>query len=242
MSGAKFTIEENPANARLPESDYRRWAIRVGMGAIKNVGLGAVEMMIAEREANGPFKSLDDFCERVDLRHVNRLMGMRSIPIHGHRLHLDGIGSMFPYCFGFGEQAYQGYRPSLRQVAMVDDQPVTIAGLEVIPFAMSHGSAGRTTGFRIGGLGYLTDLKELPPSADAHLRGLDLLVLDMLREAPHETHLCWAEAQAMIARLRPRRTVLTHMGHEVRYAEWEPRLPAGVVMARDGLRLPFAPR
>jgi len=177
-----------------------------------------------------------------DLRHVNRLMGMRSIPIHGHRLHLDGIGSMFPYCFGFGEQAYQGYRPSLRQVAMVDDQPVTIAGLEVIPFAMSHGSAGRTTGFRIGGLGYLTDLKELPPSADAHLRGLDLLVLDMLREAPHETHLCWAEAQAMIARLRPRRTVLTHMGHEVRYAEWEPRLPAGVVMARDGLRLPFAPR
>jgi DNA polymerase-3 subunit alpha len=72
MSGAKFTIEQNPANAHLPESDYRRWAIRVGMGAIKNVGLGAVEIMIAEREANGPFKSLDDFCERVDLRHVNR--------------------------------------------------------------------------------------------------------------------------------------------------------------------------
>lgn len=71
-SGTKFTIEENPTSAHLPEGDYRRWAIRVGMGAIKNVGLGAVEMMIAEREANGPFSSLDDFCERVDLRHVNR--------------------------------------------------------------------------------------------------------------------------------------------------------------------------
>jgi len=67
-------------------------------------------------------------------------------------------------------------------------------------------------------------------------------VLDMLREAPHETHLCWAEAQAIIARLRPRATVLTHMGYEVRYAEWEARLPAGVTMARDGLRLPFATR
>ncbi|MDQ4078649.1 MAG: DNA polymerase III subunit alpha [Chloroflexota bacterium] len=71
-SGAKFTIEENPEKADLPEDDYRRWAIRVGLGAIKNVGLGAVEAILAEREANGPFKSLDDFCERVDLRYLNR--------------------------------------------------------------------------------------------------------------------------------------------------------------------------
>jgi len=177
-----------------------------------------------------------------DLRHVNRLMGMRSIPIYGDREHLEALGAMFPYCFGFGEQAYQGYRPTLRQVALIDDEPLVIAGLTVIPFAMSHGPAGRTTGFRCGGLGYLTDLKDLPAAADAHLQELDLLVLDMLREAPHETHLCWAEAQAIIARLRPRATVLTHMGYEVRYAEWEARLPAGVTMARDGLRLPFATR
>ena len=177
-----------------------------------------------------------------DLRHINRLMGQRSIPIHGERDHLESLGAMFPYCFGFGEQAHQGYRPTLRQVALVDDETVDIAGLPVTPFAMSHGPAGRTTGFRCGGLGYLTDLKELPAAADAHLQGLDLLVLDMLREAPHETHLCWAEALAIISRLRPRRTVLTHMGHEVRYAEWESRLPADVTMAHDGLRLPFAAR
>ena len=177
-----------------------------------------------------------------DLRHVNRLMGMRSIPIHAERGHLEMVGATFPYCFGFGEQAYQGYRPALRQVELIDDERCLIAGLPVTPFAMSHGPAGRTTGFRCGGLGYLTDLKELPAAADGHLQDLDLLVLDMLREAPHETHLCWSEAQAVISRLRPRRTVLTHMGHEVRYAEWESRLPVGVIMARDGLRLPFAAR
>ncbi len=71
-SGAKFTIEENPDKAHLPQSDYRRWAIRVGMGAIKNVGLGAVEAILAERDARGPFASLDDFCDRVDLRQLNR--------------------------------------------------------------------------------------------------------------------------------------------------------------------------
>ena len=47
-------------------------AILYGLGAIKGVGRGAVEAMIAEREANGPYRSLRDFCRRVDLEKVNR--------------------------------------------------------------------------------------------------------------------------------------------------------------------------
>ena len=39
--------------------------IRFGLAAIKNVGRGAVEQIVQEREANGPFKTLDDFCERM---------------------------------------------------------------------------------------------------------------------------------------------------------------------------------
>jgi DNA polymerase-3 subunit alpha len=46
--------------------------IRFGLVAVKNVGEGAVEAIVAERVANGPFKSLHDFCERVDLRKVNK--------------------------------------------------------------------------------------------------------------------------------------------------------------------------
>jgi len=45
--------------------------IRLGLGAIKNVGKAA-EIIIAAREAKGPFKSLFDLCERVDLRLVNK--------------------------------------------------------------------------------------------------------------------------------------------------------------------------
>jgi len=83
------------------------------------------------------------------------------------------------------------------------------------------------------------DLKELPVSADAYLQDIDLLVLDMLREQEHSTHLNWNEAQAIIARLRPRRTVLTHMGYEVHYRDWQTRLPAGVEMAYDGFTTTF---
>lgn len=49
-----------------------RRAIRFGLAAVKNVGEGAMETVIREREANGEFKSLEDFAARLDSRSVNR--------------------------------------------------------------------------------------------------------------------------------------------------------------------------
>ncbi len=46
--------------------------IRFGLGAVKNIGEGAVESILASREAEGPFLSLYDFCTRVDLKRVHR--------------------------------------------------------------------------------------------------------------------------------------------------------------------------
>ncbi|MGC2029242.1 MAG: DNA polymerase III subunit alpha [Steroidobacteraceae bacterium] len=47
-------------------------SIRFGLGAIKGVGASAVEAIIEERTANGPFESLPDLCRRIDLQRVNR--------------------------------------------------------------------------------------------------------------------------------------------------------------------------
>jgi DNA polymerase-3 subunit alpha len=47
-------------------------AIRYGLGAIKGVGQAAVENMLAERAAGGPFRDLRDLCRRLDLNRVNR--------------------------------------------------------------------------------------------------------------------------------------------------------------------------
>lgn len=47
-------------------------AIHFGLGAIKNVGYAAIETALKERADNGEFKSIYDFCERVDLRSCNR--------------------------------------------------------------------------------------------------------------------------------------------------------------------------
>ena len=48
--------------------------IRYGLGAVRGVGQGAVEALIAEREARGPFKGLEDLCRRLDLQKVNKRM------------------------------------------------------------------------------------------------------------------------------------------------------------------------
>ncbi len=47
-------------------------AIRYGLGAVRGVGEGAVEALIRERSAHGPFTSLEDLCRRLDLAKANR--------------------------------------------------------------------------------------------------------------------------------------------------------------------------
>jgi DNA polymerase-3 subunit alpha len=64
-----------------PDINHSEWsftpdgeAIRFGLGAVKNLGQGAVEAIGKSREAEGKFKSIYEFCERVDLSSVNRRM------------------------------------------------------------------------------------------------------------------------------------------------------------------------
>ena len=47
-------------------------SIRYGLGAIKGVGLAAIEGLLEERARNGEFKSIEDFCRRIDLQKANR--------------------------------------------------------------------------------------------------------------------------------------------------------------------------
>ena len=77
-SGLKFTPEmwEGPQRpeARGTEAALTLNAIRYGLAAVKNVGEGAMEAAIREREARGPFTTLEDFCRRLDARVANRKM------------------------------------------------------------------------------------------------------------------------------------------------------------------------
>jgi phosphoribosyl 1,2-cyclic phosphate phosphodiesterase len=66
-----------------------------------------------------------------------------------------------------------------------------------------------------------------------------VLILDALRYEPHPTHFSLAEALEVVERLKPGRTLLTHLSHAFDHARTESTLPARVGLAYDGLALDF---
>jgi phosphoribosyl 1,2-cyclic phosphate phosphodiesterase len=119
------------------------------------------------------------------------------------------------------------------------DGPFTVAGVRVVPVPLWHGRMP-ILGFRFGTFAYLTDCNALPDESWPLLTGLDTLVLDALRYKAHTTHFTIDEAIAAARRIGARRTLFTHMTHDISHADTSARLPDGVELAYDGLVLDVA--
>ena len=77
--------------------------------------------------------------------------------------------------------------------------------------------------------------ERMPDESLGWLEGLDILILDALRDTPHPTHFSVAEALAVIERVRPRRAILTNLHTDLDYGRLVRELPPGVEPAYDGL-------
>lgn len=152
-----------------------------------------------------------------------------AIPVYGSPEAMDGIRRTFAYIFI--DESEPGYRPRLQL------QPVTapfpLLGRMVIPVPLVHGP-GRSFGYRVGGLAYLTDCSAVPETSLALLDNLELLVIDALRFTAHAAHFNVAEAIAVARRIGARRTLLTHLSHEIDHRRHGSGLPEGVEFAFDG--------
>ena len=92
-------------------------------------------------------------------------------------------------------------------------------------------------GFRIGEVAYCTDVKRIPPEGMELVCGLDTLILDCLRPQPHPTHLGVDEAIELASRVAARRTLLTHMSHQLEHEATNRELPNDIALAHDGMRI-----
>jgi phosphoribosyl 1,2-cyclic phosphate phosphodiesterase len=71
------------------------------------------------------------------------------------------------------------------------------------------------------------------------LEGLDTFVVGALRVNPHPTHFNLEEAIAVAEQLKPKRTLLTHVSHDLDHPRVNQSLPNGIKLAYDGLRVPL---
>lgn len=175
--------------------------------------------------------------------HADHIMGMDDIrpfnfgrpeplPIFGNAATLADIRRVFQYVFQASYTASSIPRVDAREITA----PVEMLGAHFEPIEVLHGSLP-ILGYRFGANAYLTDVSEVPAASQERLGGLDVLIVDALRLRPHPTHFHLAQSLQLVEALRPRRTFLTHIAHEMGHAATEEQLPAGVHLAYDGLRL-----
>jgi phosphoribosyl 1,2-cyclic phosphate phosphodiesterase len=166
-----------------------------------------------------------------DLRSINRLM-QSAIPLYASAETLAEIERRFGYVLNPVEEPGRFYKPTL--VPHKIRGSFEIAGIPIVPFEQDHGFS-TTLGLRIGPFAYSTDVTELDECAFAALEGVELWIVDCLRREAHPTHSHLAKTLMWIARVRPRRAVLTHMDQSLDYRELSAALPAGVEPGYDGL-------
>jgi len=167
-----------------------------------------------------------------DLRSVNHQMD-RPLDVYSSPKTLELVQQRFGYAFKPNEPGRGWYKPELVPRAL-GFEPVTIGDIEVRSFSQAHGSL-ETLGFRFGDVAYSTDTNGLSDSAFEALDGVGLWIVDCLRPGRNPMHAHLDLSLEWIARVKPRRAILTHMNHEFDYHELSKSLPEGVEPAYDGM-------
>jgi len=169
-----------------------------------------------------------------DIRRFNTLNGGAPMRCYAAAETIDSLHGIFPYITDRANE--QGlFRPMINFVPV--EAEFSIGDVRLTPLPVEHGP--RTNGYLVESGGrraaYISDCHSIPPSTLEMMRGVDVLVLDCLRERFHPTHLNREASLAYVADIRPGRTFFVHMCHDVMHATFEETLPPDVKLAYDGL-------
>ena len=186
-----------------------------------------------------PFRKIDAvLATHIHYDHVGGLDDIRpfcqfgEVNVYADERTSRGLMSTVPYCFA--ENRYPG-APKINLHTLQYHQPIQVNELEVMPFCVYHGKLP-ITGFRIGNLVYITDMKTIDDSELSFVMHADTLVVNALRFFPsHHSHQGVDDAVAFARRVGAKKTFLTHMCHDVGlHEEVNKLLPPDIQLAYDG--------
>lgn len=156
------------------------------------------------------------------------------IPIYAHTRVMASLKKRFDYIFT-SENKYPG-APSVQE-HIIENKLFTVKGINVMPVDVMHNRV-QVFGFRIRDFAYITDAKTIEEEEAEKLKGVDVLVINALRNEPHHSHLSLEEAIQFIKKIGPDRAYITHISHHLGFHdEVQARLPKNVFLAYDNLQI-----
>mgnify|MGYP002623251981 FL=1 len=191
-----------------------------------------------------PFRRIDGIL--ITHSHYDHVGGMDDvrpycqfgeINVYADPIARKGMLEMLPYCFA--EHRYPGV-PAIGLHEIHAGEPLRIGDIDILPVEVMHGKLP-ILGYRFGTFAYITDMKTMAFDQLSLLMGVETLVVNALRfDKPHHSHQLVDDAVAFARQVGAKRTLLTHLCHDIGLHDAaNRRLPAGVELAYDGQILNF---
>jgi len=171
-----------------------------------------------------------------DLRLVAQHL-RRRVDVHTDARTGESVLARFPYCF---VQPKGSDYPPVATMHMITEpfEPFVIGGaggsVPVLAFGQRHGLM-RSLGFRFGPIAYSSDVNGLDEAAFSALSGVECWIVDAMRYTPHPSHAHVAQTLEWIARVKPKRAILTNLHIDLDYETLKRELPPNVEPAYDGM-------
>jgi len=241
-----------------------RWFPRFKVNTLHGV-------VITHDHADAVF-GMDDLRLAQDYRKVwidSKLKIVREpLPLFSNFRHYDRLRTCFPYLTDLprppphtlnDDETERKIGPVQRFVALIswhkfaDFETFNVCGLDILPLPVWHGEDYICMGFAFGNTDkvlYLSDVSEVPASTLRRIKemgNIDLLIVDTLFLTDHPTHFSLSKACDLARKIRPNRTLLVGIGHNLEHFETNERLRQlltdeglDVQLAYDGLSLEVA--
>jgi len=167
-----------------------------------------------------------------DLRAINRL-NKEDIPCYGNKETLDALRRKFRYIFE--KKDYCKFAiPSVNMIEI--NNTIKFGNLKITPLPVQH-NHDIVLGYRINNMAYITDCSHIPKDTSKLIEDIDMLILDALRYESHPKHFNIDQAVEVIKDLGVPKAYLTHISHEIEHNKVNQKLPEGIELAYDGLKV-----
>ncbi len=166
-----------------------------------------------------------------DLRQITQ-KHKKFVELYGNKTTIDELKLSFRYVFD--EELIKHHAVPLVRFNYIDNNEFFLGDVKIIPVECMHGNM-KIFGYRIENFAYITDCSAISETEMKKLEGLKVLVINALRIRPHPSHFNLQQAIEVAMKVKPKKTYLTHLTHDILHDKINSTLPKGIELGYDGL-------